>query len=63
MSDVNNNAVHLCMSCSYDYPNCPCENVLFGDGNGNDNICCCSRYDPLWTKEMMTIHVTERSRG
>lgn len=41
-----NNQIHLCDSCKYDYPNCPSENedVLFGNGVGNDNICCCAKY-------------------
>lgn len=41
-----NNQIHLCDSCKYNYPNCPAENedVLFGNGVGNDNICCCAKY-------------------
>lgn len=41
-----NNQIHLCDSCKYNYPNCPSENedVLFGNGVGNDNICCCAKY-------------------
>ena len=41
-----NNQIHLCDSCKYDYPNCPSENedVLFGNGIGDDNICCCAKY-------------------
>ena len=41
-----NNQIHLCDSCKYDYPNCPSKNedVLFGNGVGNDNICCCAKY-------------------
>ena len=41
-----NNQIHLCDSCKYNYPNCPSENedVLFGNGVDNDNICCCAKY-------------------
>lgn len=41
-----NNQTHLCDSCKYNYQNCPSENedVLFGNGVGNDNICCCAKY-------------------
>jgi hypothetical protein len=41
-----NNQIHLCDSCISNYPNCPAENkdVLFGNGVGNDNICCCAKY-------------------
>ena len=59
-SDIKNNSVHLCNSCSYDYPDCPSEEYMFGDGVGNDNICCCGSYDPLWTKETYTIHMHEK---
>lgn len=43
-----NNQVHLCDSCKYDYPKCPSESddVIFGNGIGNDNICACNRYKP-----------------
>ena len=46
--DVKNNKVNLCDSCCNDYPTCPADNdgVLFGDGTGNDNICCCNCYKP-----------------
>jgi len=40
---VENNRVNLCDSCMDSYPECNSE-VLFGDGIGNDNICCCNRY-------------------
>lgn len=45
---VKNNKVHLCASCDHKYPECPSgkADVLYGDGVGNDNICCCSRYEP-----------------
>ena len=41
-----NNQIHLCDSCISNYPNCPARNedVLFGNGVGNDNICCCAKY-------------------
>lgn len=49
LTRVENNKVHLCASCGHKYPECPSgkADVLYGDGVGNDNICCCSRYEPL----------------
>lgn len=48
-----NNQINLCDSCKYLYPACPSEedDVLYGNGIGNDNICACNKYDPLKTKE------------
>lgn len=45
---VKNNNIHLCWSCQNSYPECHAkvEDVLFGDGVGNDNICCCNAYRP-----------------
>ena len=45
---ITDNKVHLCDSCKYTYPSCPsCEDdVLFGNGVGNDNICACNQYKP-----------------
>ena len=44
---INNNEVHLCVSCINDYPMCDSCNIYFGDGVGNDNICSCSSYEPV----------------
>ena len=50
-----NNQINLCDSCKYLYPACPSgkekDDVIFGNGIGNDNICACDKYDPLQTKE------------
>lgn len=46
---ATNNKVNLCDSCRNNYPECNGD-VLFGDGVGNDNICCCNCYNPLQTK-------------
>lgn len=42
------NQVHLCDSCKHTYPDCPSQNddVIFGNGNGDDNICACAKYAP-----------------
>ena len=47
--EVRGNAVHLCESCKNEYPECDgaIDNIMFGDGVGNDNICCCASYKPL----------------
>lgn len=46
---ITNNCIHLCQSCYKEYPNCDANNddIVFGDGIGNDNICCCNKYLPL----------------
>ena len=50
---VYGNKVHLCESCKCDYPECQSmgKDVLFGDGIGNDNICCCAYYEPIERKK------------
>ena len=42
------NQINLCNSCNYSYPDCPSKNddVIFGNGIGNDNICACNKYKP-----------------
>lgn len=42
------NQIHLCDSFGYSYPECPSESndVIFGNGKGNDNICACGKYKP-----------------
>ena len=42
------NQINLCDSCDYLYPDCPAKNddVIFGNGIGNDNICACNKYQP-----------------
>ena len=48
MISVTQNKVNLCSSCKHGYPSCPAKvtDVLFGDGTGYDNICCCAYYKP-----------------
>ena len=43
-----NNQVNLYDSCICTYPECPSEkdDVIFGNGIGNDNICACNKYQP-----------------
>lgn len=47
--EIQNNDIHLCKSCWKEYPECDAEkdDVCFGDGTGNDNICACNKYIPL----------------
>lgn len=42
------NQINLCDSCDYSYPDCPSkdDDVIFGNGIGNDNICACNKYKP-----------------
>ena len=50
---VVGNKVNLCDSCKHEYPVCMAgsADVLFGDGVGDDNVCCCSCYDPIERKK------------
>lgn len=47
-SALQDNQVHLCDSCKHPYPDCPSKNddVIFGNGNWEDNICACVKYVP-----------------
>lgn len=51
------NQVHLCDSCRHVYPECPSEkdDVIFGNGKGNDNICACNKYEPTAQPEPQWI--------
>ncbi len=53
------NQIHLCDSCEYNYPDCPSksDDVIFGTGKGNDNICACNKYKPSAQPEI--IHCSE----
>ncbi len=44
---INNNDIHLCNSCCSSVADCGAENIVFGDGQGEDNIAACSNYCPL----------------
>lgn len=50
------NQTNLCDSCDYSYPDCPSKNddVIFGNGIGNDNICACNKYKPSAQPEAKT---------
>ena len=50
--EIEGNKVNLCDSCMYEYPTCDSgpNDTFFGDGKGSDNVCCCSRYEPLQSK-------------
>ena len=50
---VVGNKVNLCESCNHEYPVCMAgsADVLFGDGVGDDNVCCCSYYAPIERKK------------
>lgn len=55
------NQVHLCNSCKHNYPYCPSgsKDVIFGNGNGNDNICACNKYKPSAQSEPLHINLNE----
>jgi len=46
-----NNKVHLCSSCSHEYPVCDSGDIVYGNGKGNDNIAACSEYEALKFRE------------
>ena len=50
------NQTNLCDSCDYSYPDCPSkyDDVIFGNGIGNDNICACNKYKPSVQPEQKT---------
>lgn len=56
------NQVHLCDSCRHVYPECPSgkDDVIFGNGKGNDNICACNKYEPSTQPEPRWIPCSER---
>jgi hypothetical protein len=41
------NQVDLCVSCRHEMPDCGFDNVILGDGLGDDNTCSCSNYEPI----------------
>jgi hypothetical protein len=49
---IQNNTVHLCDSCQYTYVTCPSHgnDAVFGDGKGDDNICACNKYLPIYVQ-------------
>lgn len=53
MKEVSNNHIHLCQSCYKEIANCDADNndIMFGDGTGNDNICCCNKYLPIMERD------------
>ena len=53
---VIGNKVNLCDSCKHEYPVCVAgsADVFFGDGEGNDNVCCCALYAPIKCKKEVT---------
>lgn len=52
MMEIKNNHVHLCNSCLNHYPECGDVEITFGDGDGNDNICCCNKYEPIMERDV-----------
>lgn len=59
------NQVNLCDSCKHTYPDCPSQNddVIFGNGNGDDNICACAKYAPSAQSEQKGRKDDEQIRG
>ena len=50
---IKDNKVHLCGSCQQEFADCDSSygEFLFGDGEGNDNVCICTMYKPLKAHE------------
>lgn len=57
------NKVNLCDSCKYNYPDCPSKSndVIFGNGKGNDNICACNKYKS--SAQLELIHCKHCKHG
>lgn len=51
---ICNNHVNLCDSCKKLMPECEAsyDDVIYGDGVGNDNICACNKYQPVARRKM-----------
>lgn len=44
------NQVDLCKSCCHEMPTCEgagSDNLILGDGPGDDNTCACAYYEPI----------------
>ena len=41
------NDVNLCDSCCHEQPTCDADNIIFGTGKGEDNVCGCSEYEAI----------------
>ncbi len=59
------NEVHLCLSCveGENIEICNKAQVVTGTGVGGDNICCCSRYEPVhlrMTKDEYIVHQSKQ---
>ena len=59
------NQVHLCDSCRHVFPECPSEedDVIYGNGKGNDNICACNKYEPSAQPERKKGQWMKEDRG
>lgn len=51
--DICDNKVNLCDSCKLNYPDCMSDNIIFGDGKGDDNICACNTYTPITSSNVI----------
>jgi len=43
-ASTTENRVNLCRYCADNFPECPAIGVIFGDGDGHDNVCMCASY-------------------
>ena len=49
------NEIHLCDSCHEELPNCDDgKHIIYGTGQGGDNICACSSYNPVHVRHYDT---------
>ncbi len=44
------NQINLCDSCCNEIPTCECDNVIYDNGVGNDNVAACISYVLLMTR-------------
>lgn len=50
---IENNSVNLCDSCEKDCETCDAYDKDYLPGDCDTNICCCSKYAPLMTREQL----------
>ncbi len=50
---IENNSVNLCDSCEKDCETCDAYDKDYLPGDCDTNICCCSKYAPLMTRQQL----------
>jgi len=56
--DVKNSKKNICDTCRYCIADCKAENIIYGDGIGNNNVIACDGYIRDETQAMSSISFT-----